>query len=65
MTGATFGQSPHMTMAQAASYFQKPTADAMYRWCLRHGITLYGSSRKWLVDRRDVEAKLRAVRRVA
>lgn len=54
-----------LTMRQGAEYTGKPSPDAFYRWCRRHGVTLCGSSRKWLVDRQDVDAAIMRTRRAA
>jgi hypothetical protein len=53
------GETSFRTLREAAEYFRKPTANAMYVWCRKHHITFLGSPRKWLVDIREVERVMR------
>lgn len=55
----TFDKSPYLNTEEASVYVCCPTAEAFRKWARRHGVTFLHRGRRVLVDRRELDAKLR------
>jgi hypothetical protein len=44
-----------LTMAQLATYLQKPSGEAARKWARRHQVPMSKVGREWRVDRRDID----------